>query len=79
MVKSLIAILSAAGASLHYSNLESQSAFYSVLLPLVAAVSLIALTLWCVLKFHQRGISQRAQRRVGDINFIDGPGGSDGF
>ncbi len=79
MIKSLLLIVASAGVSLHYSDLESESAFYSVLLPVVAVISLISLTLWCVLLFHRRGINQKAPRRMGDVNFLDGPGGGDGI
>lgn len=78
MIKSLVVILLIAGVSLRYGDLEGDSALYSLLLPLASMISLIALAIWFALVLHRRGISQKAQRSVGDIDFLDVyPGGGD--
>ena len=79
MIKSLSIILLIGAASAHYGNLESDSAIYSIVLPAATALSLIALAIWFVAILHRRGISQKAQRRIGDIELVEGSfGGSDG-
>ena len=60
MFKSLLLIMAAGAVSIHYSDLESDAVLVSMLLPLLAVVSFIALALWLVILFHRRGISQTA-------------------
>lgn len=73
----LFIIIIVAGTSLHFTELGSDSAFYSVLLPIICFFSLIALTLWLVLFFHRKGINQRTHRRGPFGGFFWG-GGDDG-
>ena len=80
MIRALIAILLVGGLSVHYSDFSHESALFSVLLPLLALVSLIALALWLVAWFHRKGIRQKTRAEPGSgIDFPgDGPGGADG-
>jgi uncharacterized membrane protein len=73
----LLAILLVVGISIHFTDLESGSAFYSAFLPIVAVFSLIALSLWIVLYFHRKGINQLTDTR-GVGGFSGFFGGSDG-
>ena len=79
MIRSLIVILLICATSLHYSDLDGNSALDSILLPLVAVAGLIALALWLVALLHRRGINQKTGRGGGGLDFFDGDsGGGDG-
>ena len=80
MIKSLFVILTAGGLSIYYSDLDSESSFSSILLPIIAVISLIALALWLVTFFHNRGINQtiKSSARSGIDFFSDSSGGGDG-
>lgn len=79
MIRSLFVILLVCAASAYYGDLDSDSAFFSVVLPAATAMSLIAMALWLMALLHRRGIGQRAHRRIGDIDLLDaGMDGSDG-
>jgi len=76
MIRSLTPILLLAAASIYYTDLGAESAFRSLLLPLIA---LIALALWRVNFFHRRGIRQTIDRGAGPGGaFGDDLGGGDG-
>ena len=79
LIKFLVLILIVGATSIRYSDFEHESAVFSLLLPLVALLSLIALALWVVAWFHRRGKGQTLEsRRAGDVDFPgDGSGGVD--
>jgi len=73
---SLLIILVVGGSSLHFTDMESDSAFYSVFLPVLDVFCFIALALWIVFRFHKSGINQNTQSRGGG-GFFGGDGGGD--
>ena len=75
MIKSLLLILLSAALSIHYSDFESESAFNSILLPLLALLSLISLALWIVTLLYRKGVKQTINAEAG--SGMDFPG--DGF
>lgn len=75
MFKSLMIILLICGASLRYSDLDSDSTLYSVLLPLVAVTGLIALAVWLVALLHRRGFGRNTAGDGGGLDFFDGDSG----
>lgn len=80
MIKALAIILLIGSLSIYYSNLDSESAFASILLPLTSVLSLIALALWAVCLFHKKGIDQTVKHGTGGADSFsgDGSGGGDG-
>ena len=79
MIRSLILILAIGATSIHFTELDHDSAFFSVLLPLLALLSLLALALWLVTWFHRRGIRQTTNPETGSVDFPgDGSSGGDG-
>jgi len=80
MIKALAIILIVGALSIYNADLESGSVFFSILLPIVAVVSLIALALWIVTHFHKKGINQTTNTSGGSgLDFFDdGSGGGDG-
>ena len=74
MIKSLVIILAIAAVSIHYSDLQAESALHSILLPLLALLSLTALALWLVHLFHRRAISQKTRPGGTGMDFLDGGG-----
>ncbi|MCP4877742.1 MAG: hypothetical protein GY896_19985 [Gammaproteobacteria bacterium] len=79
MIKVLALILVIGGTSIYYTDMESESALASVLLPILVVISLIALALWLVTLFHNRGIVQTTHSSVdGSSGFMgDDSGGGD--
>lgn len=79
MIKTLVLILAISGASIYYTDLESESGIISILLPLVFVISLIALALWLVTLFHKRGMTQTTNTSVDGSSgyFGDDSGGGD--
>ncbi len=80
MIKTLAVILFTGTASIYNADLDSESAFFSILLPITSVISLIALALWIVAHFHKKGISQTTSHGGGSgLDFFDdGSGGGDG-
>ena len=80
MIKALLIILLAGAVSIYNSDLDSESVFPSVLLPVVSVLSLIALALWMVACFHRKGIEQTIKPESGSgVDFPgDGSGAGDG-
>ena len=76
MIRSLLAILLVGGLSIYHADFDSESALYSVLLPLLALLSLIALALWIVTLLHRKGVQQTIKMEPG--NGMDFPGGDGG-
>ena len=70
-MRALLVIIGVAVASFHYTDLESDSAFHSVLLPLVFVASLIALAVWLVMRMNPTGGSGG-----GGGGYFGGGGGS---
>jgi hypothetical protein len=77
-VKSLLVILLVGGASVYNSDFASESVFASVLLPVVSVLSLIALALWVVILFHNKGIQQKTRSELGSGIEFPGDGFGDG-
>ena len=78
MFKSLAIILLVAALSIYNSDLNSESAVLSLLLPILSVISLVALALWLVAFFHRRGINQKTGPGGGGMDFNDGGGGDGG-
>jgi len=74
MIKSLILICSAAVSSFIYTDIKGENLFFSLFLPLIFIISLIALAIWFVVLFHKNGIDQAGSS--GDSG--GGSGGYDG-
>lgn len=82
-MKSLIVILIGLFVTWHYTDLSSDNAFQSVLLPILVFIFLVAFAMWLVLK---AGFGRRVDRDgysgSGDGGdgggFFDGDGGGDG-
>lgn len=66
MFKSLVIIVITGGVSFILTDIESESAFRSVVSPLVAVLSAMALAVWLVLLFHKDGIDRRTTGRGAD-------------
>ena len=75
MIKALAIVLFASAASIYNSNFESESVIYSILLPVVSLMSLIALAPWMVTYFHRKGINQATRPETGSS--VDFPNGAD--
>ena len=76
MLRALIVILLIGLPSIYYSDFESESVLASLLLPILAVLSLIGLALWAVCFFHRRGISQTVKPGAGPgASFGDGGDG----
>jgi len=54
----LIFILTVGGLAIYFSDLESESALHSIVLPIVVTLALITLALWLVALFHKLGVKQ---------------------
>lgn len=82
MFRTLAAIVVVGAIAFSYTDLESDSVFASTILPFIVFVALLALALWFVTFFHQRGIKQTADPSDASggagITGCDGGGGSDG-
>ncbi|MBL1278487.1 MAG: hypothetical protein COB30_020625 [Ectothiorhodospiraceae bacterium] len=75
---SLLIILLIAASSLHFTDLEHPSTFFSVLLPIVDVISLIFLALWLVFFFQRKGITQYTSPKSGSGSSNDSVGNGDG-
>ena len=49
-----------------YTDLESSNAFFSMFLPFIDFISLVALALWFVALFYKNGITQTTESQNGD-------------
>lgn len=80
MIKSLIAILLIGVISFYYVDIEGESAFLSVVFPVITFLSVLALGFWFVALFHKLGINQSASAIGGDSGGFGGcdGGGGDG-
>ena len=80
MLLRLVIILAVGGASIHFSNFESESVLYSKVLPIVSAVALISLALWLVALFYKLGVKQTfsSSSDAGSGSGFGGGGGGDG-
>lgn len=76
MIKSIILICIIGATSFTYTDLESESAFFSMFLPFIDFLSLVAIALWFVALFHKKGITQTTESHKGDSG--GGFGGFDG-
>ena len=75
MIIKLICILLAGFLSLKFTDLQSESVFFSWVLPVCFFISLIALAIWAVSFFYQKGISQNTTSRGGSGVWFDGGSG----
>ena len=75
---SLVAIICGLVAAWYFTDLVSESAFKSILAPLLVAVFLISLMLWLVMLFHRRGIDQNARPGSTGIDFFSDGGDGGG-
>ena len=73
-MRALIIIVGFIGFSYAYVDMQSESIFASVVLPLFVVLGFIALALWCVGWMYNCGVNQRA-RRHGGGGFWDGDAG----
>jgi uncharacterized membrane protein YgcG len=81
MIKSLIIIIIIGITSFSYTNIESNSVFLSVALPILFFISLVALAIWFVAFFNKNNISQTTDSRGSDsggLGGFDGGGNGDG-
>ena len=82
MIKGLILILLVGLPALHFTELGSDSAFRSVVLPVICLFSVIALALWFVTLFHRLNVAQTSNSSngggVGGVGGGDFGGGGDG-
>ena len=79
MIKSIILICIIGVTSFIYTDLESSNAFFSMFLPFVDFISLVALALWFVALFYKNGITQTTEPQNdgsgGGFDSFDGGGG----
>ena len=74
---SLLIIIAITATSLHFTDMESSSAFYGIFLPLINFLCFVALALWLVLHMHKKGINQHTSSSdSGGGGFFGGDGGS---
>ena len=79
MIRGLIFILLIGGISFFFTDLESESALRSVVLPLIDFLALVALMWWFVALFNKLGVKQTSDIGGGDVNIhLGGMDGSDG-
>lgn len=77
-MKSLLIICIGIVITLHFTDLESESTLASVVAPVGVTVFLISISIWLVMFFHGRSISQTTSRDGGSGGFGDiGDGGGD--
>lgn len=66
MFKAFLTIVATGVLSFVFTDIHSESAFFSVVLPLAVLFSAMALAVWFVLLFHKHGINQYAGGRAID-------------
>jgi len=71
-MKSFLCIVLFFLACWYVTDLSSESLIFSVLAPIGVVLSFIALALWVVILFHNKGISQQAS--TGDVGGSAGLG-----
>ena len=76
MIKSIILICIIGTTSIIYTDLKNPNTFFSMFLPFIDFISLVALALWFVTLFHKKGITQTTASQNGDTG--GGFGGFDG-
>ena len=76
MIKSIILICIIGTTSFIYTDLKNPNTFFSMFLPFIDFISLVALALWFVTLFHKKGITQSTGPHTGDTG--SGFSGSDG-
>ncbi len=75
-MKSILLIIIIGTTSFIYTDIESENILFSVLLPLIDFISLVAVAIWFVIFFHRQGISQTFDSNGGgDSGGFDGGGG----
>jgi len=77
MLKSLFLIILIGGFSFLYTDIESSSLLFSLFLPIVDFLVLIALGFWFVALFHKTGVNQSSSGSDG-TGFLGGDGDGDG-
>lgn len=67
-------------AAFYHSDLESEAAFDSIVLPILVTLSLMALALWFVALFHNSGMKQTysSNSDTGGGSGFGGDAGGDG-
>ena len=80
MIKSLFIIIALGVPSFIYTDIQSSSAFYSIMLPLIVFSTLVSLAFWFVTLFHKLGVNQTTSSSSGDSSGFGGfdGGGGDG-
>ena len=76
-MRAFIIIVAFISFSFAYVDLQSESAFASVVLPLFVVLGFIALAVWCVGLMYKRGVNQRG-RHDGGGYFWDSDAGNGG-
>lgn len=74
MIKSFILITAIGVTSFIYTDIEGSSVFRGIVLPVVDVMSLVAIAIWFVMMFHQKGISQTIDSGGGDGGGFGGGG-----
>lgn len=79
MIKSFIFIVIMGASALKFTDMQSDSAFFSVLLPFTVFFSALALAFWFVILFQKKGIKQNVSGKGGGgfSDFGGGDGGGD--
>jgi len=84
MFKALFYIVATAGMAYAFTDLKSDSAFLSIILPIVFALSFIAFALWVALFINKTGLDkqdgiQKVENNAPvSPNDLGGSGGGDG-
>lgn len=82
MIKSIVVILITGVTSFIYTDLDNENTFFSLFLPFVVFLSLVALALWFVALFHKLRIPQTAESHnydsAGEFGGFEGGGGDSG-
>ena len=65
MFLSLFIIISSGSLSFYFTDLDSEVAFYAMVLPIMNLFILIALGLWVVTMFDKFGVDQNTDMRGG--------------
>ena len=73
-MKNILLITIIGTTSFIYTDIESQNILFSVILPLLVFLSLVAIAIWFVMFFHRQGISQTFDSTGGDSGGFDGGG-----
>lgn len=74
-MKSFVIILIGFSVSWYFTDISFESAMASILAPFLMLISFISFSVWLVLLFHRKGISQTASR--GGVIGSSGDSGGD--